>query len=105
VEVEDDLPEDVETSEQYVALPDKRDLRLGRDLALSFVEEELPAALDKAYEIFRRKGAYARFRELLLATGALEKWYAFEQSATESALRDWCEVEGFIVSDRPAAQD
>jgi len=38
VEDEEDFPEDVETSDQYVALPDKRDLRLGRDLALLFVQ-------------------------------------------------------------------
>ena len=102
VEMEEDLPEDVETSAQYVALPDKRDMRLGRDLALSFVAEELPEALDEAYEIFRRKGAYGRFKNLLLANDAREKWYAYEESATEAALLAWCEAEGFIVSESSA---
>ena len=39
---------------------------------------------------FRHRGAYARFKELLLSEGCLDKWYAYEAEATEQALRDWC---------------
>ncbi len=42
--------------------------------------------------MFRRKGAYGRFKPLLQDRGPLERWYAFEAAATERALKDWCEL-------------
>ena len=39
---------------------------------------------------FRRRGAYARFKELLATEGCLEEWYVFEAESTERALREWC---------------
>jgi len=95
----EEVPEDLETSDLYLAVPGRRDLDLGRRLALSFVRDELPGALDKAYDIFGRKGAYGRFKHLLQVNGALDKWYAFEQSAVEAALRDWCEDAGLPLTD------
>ena len=38
---EEDLPEDLETSDHYIAVPHKNDLGLGRRLALAFVDQEL----------------------------------------------------------------
>lgn len=35
-------PEGMEESEEFIAVPSKRDLRLGRDLVLSFVDKEAP---------------------------------------------------------------
>lgn len=54
--VDEELPEDFETSDRYVALPHKNDLGLGRNLALGFVAQELPTALEDVEAIFRRKG-------------------------------------------------
>jgi hypothetical protein len=96
---DDDVPEDIETSDLYIALPHRRDLGLGRNLALSFVGEELPAALNEAHKMFDRKGAYGRFKHLLQANSLLDKWYVFEQSAVEAALRDWYEAEEVALSD------
>ena len=95
----DEVPEDLETSEVYVALPDRRDLDLGRPLALSFVEDALPDHWETAVEIFRRKGAYGRFKALLARHGLLEGWYAYEASATERALREWCGDHGIALSE------
>jgi hypothetical protein len=91
VDLEEDMefPDDSEEAD-YLPVPHRRDLDLGKRLALSFVTEELPGSYDKAREIFGRKGAYSRFKHLLQATGTLDKWYAFEARATETALRDWC---------------
>ena len=88
---EDDLPDDLETSDQYQAAPHRRELDLGKPLALSFVRDELPGSRDKAREIFSRRGAYSRFKTLLRATGTLDKWYAYEQRAVEEALKEWCD--------------
>jgi hypothetical protein len=44
LEEEEDLPEDLETSDRYIAVPHKNDL--GRRLALAFVDQELSDEYD-----------------------------------------------------------
>jgi hypothetical protein len=87
---EEDLPEDLETSDRYIAIPHKNDLDLGNNLALRFAEEQLPDRYASVENCFRHRGAYARFKELLAAERCLDKWYAFETECTDRALRDWC---------------
>ena len=58
---EDDLPDDLETSDRYIAVPHKNDLGLGRRLALTFADREMPDSYDIVAGFFRRRGAYARF--------------------------------------------
>ena len=89
---EEELPADLETSDRHFEVPHKNDLGLGRQLALRFVEEHLPYRYPAAESIFRHRGAYARFKQLLAGDGYLEKWYAFENEATERALQEWCDV-------------
>lgn len=96
-DMDTDLPDDLATSERYIALPGRRELDLGRSLALSFIEEASPADLDVAAECFRRRGAYAKFKGLLERRGLLPQWYAFESAAIESALRQWCRDNGLDV--------
>ena len=88
--LEEEIPEDLETSDRYIAVPHKNDLDLGSDLALRFATEELPGLYNRVEEFFRHRGAYARFKELLASEGCLDKWYAFEAESTERALRNWC---------------
>ena len=99
LEEEIDLPEDLETSDRYIAVPHKNDLGLGRRLALAFVVQELPDDYDTVAGFFRRRGAYGRFKELLHARGILQPWYEFEDRAMEKALLAWCEENGI----RPVA--
>lgn len=89
-EPEEEVPDDLETSDRYIAVPKRSDLDLGRHLALSFVDQELPDDYALAADFFRKKGAYRRFKGFLDSRGMLEKWYAFEENATETALRQWC---------------
>ena len=70
--LDEEVPEDVETSDRYIPIPHKNDLDLGIDLAL-------------------------RFKELLASEGSLDKWYAFEAESTERALRDWCTANAISV--------
>ncbi|WP_353817004.1 hypothetical protein [Mesorhizobium sp.] len=65
----EELPDDVEDSERYIAIPDKRELDLGKPLVLTFARHHLPDDYDKVREIFSRAGAYARFKDLW-STGA-----------------------------------
>lgn len=91
LELDEEVPEDLETSDRYIAIPHKNDLNLGRDLALSFVDQALPDDYNTVVGFFRRKGAYSRFKQLLEPRGALDAWFAFEAHAVEAALRQWCE--------------
>ncbi|MDW6024052.1 hypothetical protein SAZ10_20095 [Mesorhizobium sp. BAC0120] len=59
---------------------------------LKFARDHLPDDYDKVWEIFSRSGAYSRFKDLLAYRHAVDRWHAFEQEATEQALRDWCEL-------------
>ena len=100
LELEEEPPEDLETSDRYLAVPHKNDLNLGRSLALSFVEEVLPDDYETAAMYFRSRGAYARFKDLLEARGVIEQWYAFERNAVETALRQWCRENGVRLTDQ-----
>jgi hypothetical protein len=88
--MDEEVPEDLDTSDRYISVPHKNDLDLGRRLVLRFVEQEMPDAYSEVRAIFQRKGAYGRFKGLLESQGQLEKWYRFEADAHEKALREWC---------------
>ena len=94
MQLEDQARQDLDASDRYLALPHKNDLGLGRDLALSFIEQHLPGELDRVSGYFHKRGAYSRFKDLLEDRGAVEAWYAFEKQATEDALRQWCDEHG-----------
>lgn len=93
LELEEELPEDIETG-PYLALPGKRDLDLGRELAMEFTEKYLPSSAETVRGFFHRRGAYGRFKEFLDRRGQLDAWFEFERSATESRLRQWCADHG-----------
>ncbi|MDE0510392.1 MAG: hypothetical protein OXI88_01200 [Gammaproteobacteria bacterium] len=98
----DELPEDIHDGGKYIQIPHKNELDLGRNLVLSFVEQELPGDIDYASGIFRKAGAYSRFKALMERRGMLEKWYEYEANATEKALREWCEFNSIeIKKDSP----
>jgi hypothetical protein len=86
----DELPDDLEENEKYISIPHKNDLNLGRNLVFDFISANLPDEFERVRGIFSRKGAYARFKDLLESKGQLEVWYEFEQKATEEALRGRC---------------
>ena len=93
-DTEEDLPDDIEDSAQYIEVPHKNDLDLGKRLVFKFVNQALPSSIDEVDEIFDRKGAYSRFKNLLERMDRLDDWHRFQDDATVSALRQWCEDEG-----------
>lgn len=99
-DLEDDkLPDDIEDATKYLPLPDKRDLGLGKPLVLAFIREFLPDDLDDVRYFFSKRGAYPKFKALLARRRAIERWHAFEDEATERALRDWCELHSIEITD------
>jgi hypothetical protein len=98
-ELGDELPDDIDDEEKYIALPNKRDLGLGKPLALDFAREFLPDDFDDVRSYFDRRRAYPKFKALLARRGAIDRWHAFEAKATEEALRDWCAVHSIEIVD------
>ena len=98
-ELYDELPDDIDDEQKYIAIPHKRDLDLGKPLALDFARECLPDDFDEVRYTFSRKGAYRKFRALLIRRNALDRWYEFESKATERALRNWCDLNSIRLVD------
>jgi hypothetical protein len=86
----EELPEDIEDEDKYIPIPDKRELDLGKPLALAFAREFLPDDCHKVREMFSRRGAYARFNDLLDYRNVRQQWYEYRDKAEEEALRAWC---------------
>ena len=87
----DELPEDIDDSEKYISIPYRNELDLGKVLVIEFTSTYLPEELDSVYSIFRRKGAYSRYKDLLESKGLLEDWYKFENERQKVALKEWCQ--------------
>ena len=87
----DELPEDIDDTEKYIAIPHKNELDLGKALVIEFTSTYLPEELDRVYSIFRHKGAYSRYKDLLESKDALEDWYKFENERWKIALKEWCQ--------------
>src|SRR4051794_3766995 len=98
-ELNDELPEDFENEEKYIAIPNKRELDLGKPLVLAFAREILPDDFDEVRYIFSKRGAYQKFKSLLARRNAIDRWHEFESKATEQALRDWCELNSIVIAD------
>jgi hypothetical protein len=96
---EEALPDDVEESDDYVAVPHRRELDLGSKLVFAFAEQVTPDDYDTVRDIFRKRGAYGRLKEFLASTGMLQKWYDFETKTTEAVLRAWCRENGIVLED------
>lgn len=94
----DELPDDIEDEEKYISIPDKRELGLGKPMVLDFAREFLPDDFDEVRYMFSRRGAYKKFRTLLIRRNVLERWYDFESKATERALREWCEFNSIEIN-------
>ena len=86
---DEELPDDID-NEKYIAIPDRRELDLGKPLVLEFAREFLPDDYDEVRHIFNRRGAYRRYKDLLVRRGAVERWYDFSNKAEDAALREWC---------------
>ncbi|HSB30396.1 MAG TPA: UPF0158 family protein [Candidatus Sulfobium mesophilum] len=94
----DELPEDVDDPDKYVTIPHKNDLELGKALVIEFTSTYLPEDLDKVYSIFRSKGAYSRYKDLLEMKGFLDDWYKYENERQKVALKEWCTGNNIEIS-------
>lgn len=93
------LPENIDDEALYIHVPDARELDLGIALVFDFTAQCMPGAYDEVRQMFRKRGAYGRFRSLVERNGSLQELYEFQEQATTRALRDWATENGFEVTD------
>ena len=61
----DEFLENLDESDDYIGIPHKNDLDLGKPLVMEFVRSRCPEEIDLVLSIFRRRGAYGRYKDLL----------------------------------------
>ncbi|MFW6131991.1 MAG: hypothetical protein ACOC5F_05290 [Candidatus Aminicenantaceae bacterium] len=93
-----EIPEALWESENAVEIPHKNDLGLGNQLVFDFVLSNTPDDVEYVRNIFRRRGAYARYKDFLESKGLLQSWYNFENAAQNRVLRKWCKDNGIELS-------
>lgn len=98
-DMEEQLPEKDYDSAIHIEIPHKNDLNLGQNLVFEFMEQFIPEKEDQIEQIFRRKGAYSRYKDLLHSIGLLEKWYDFENKRELVALLQWCKENDINIKD------
>ncbi len=97
-ETSDELPEDIDDEvDKYIKIPDEKELGLGRRLVFNFAYQYLPDEVERIEGYFRSKGAYSKFRALIIRRNVLEEWYEFKSSAETNALREWCKDNGIEI--------
>jgi hypothetical protein len=97
----DEPPEDVDDESKYLPVPSKKELDLGRNLALRFVDEALPEDVERVKGFFAQSGAYSRFKNFLDERGRLEEWYAYEAAGVQEALRQWATDNEIEIAEDP----
>jgi hypothetical protein len=88
---EEEFPEEIEASDNYVWIPHREDLDLGEGLVIDFVDLSLPQEMKKVKHMLKNKDAMTNFLSLLKYHGKLEDWLAFEEEETSTVLFEWCE--------------
>ncbi|MDH5680259.1 MAG: hypothetical protein OEZ36_01630 [Spirochaetota bacterium] len=61
-----DLPDDLDDGEKYLAVPNDYELDLVKSMVFRFVRAFIPDEEDQVYHIFRKQGAYGRFKNFLI---------------------------------------
>jgi hypothetical protein len=93
----DEIDDDTDL-DQCIAIPHKNELGLGQELVFEFVQNHMDDEYERVRQIFRSRGAYGEYKNLLASRGLLQDWYDFENQAEKQALQKWCEDNGIVVS-------
>ena len=92
-----ELPSDCENEALYWSVPHKNELNLGRALAFRFVDERMPDQRDRVQDLFRKSGAYERYKDLLIRAYMLDEWFVYERQAIERTLTEWAKEQGIAI--------
>ncbi|MDR0478178.1 MAG: UPF0158 family protein [Desulfobulbaceae bacterium] len=96
---DEELPKDIQTSPEYLPIPNKRQLDAGKAFVFAFVHQFMPHAYAEVAVIFRKPGAYGRFRDMLVARDLLDRWRQFLEAGEKEAMRNWCRKNGVAFTE------
>ena len=96
-EIEGALPDDIDDTDKYLPIPQKRYFGLGKRLALSYARQFLPNQLEQIAALFKRRAAFPQFKQLLEAQGLINHWRVYEGEALTMAIRQWGEGNGIAI--------
>ena len=94
----DELCESEYDEKIHIEIPHKNDLDLGRNLVFEFIRKYSPQDENTVSQIFRRKGAYSKYKDFLDSKNILQKWYDFECSREQEELENWCQENNINIS-------
>lgn len=94
----DKIPEEILESSDVIEIPHKNDLGLGSRLVFDFVLGNIPDDYEYVRNMFKRRGAYARYKDFLESKGLLRSWNDFENTTQKLALREWCKDTGIELT-------
>ena len=94
----DELPDDFEVSDRYLLIPPKDDLLHGQSLVREFVAANASQLTQQVREIFSRRGAYRRFKDLLNENSLSKLWHEFEYQRETAAITGWCRENGIELT-------
>lgn len=95
----EDAMEIVDNWDDYIRLPDERNLdeyRMMSDFCAMLEDER---AQDKLYDALEGKGAFRRFRDTVNRCRLESQWNQYKNQSMGSYLRDWCELKGIQYVD------
>jgi hypothetical protein len=95
----DEIGEDEIDWDNWVEIPHPNQLDLAQKLVFEFVESILPSDYERVRKIFRKRGAYGRFKGFLESKGMLDRWHDFENRRQEEALRKWIRENGIVLTE------
>ncbi|MGR9053987.1 MAG: UPF0158 family protein [Gammaproteobacteria bacterium] len=99
IEEQEELPDDLDENDKYVAIPSKRHLDLGTNLVYEFIDQALSdKEAEQVRSIFRSRGAYRRFKDFLIDIDKIDQWRDFENQAHRDAILEWCEDNGIELA-------
>jgi len=94
----DEIDDDDLDWNNCIAIPHRNDLDMGQELVFEFVKNHLVDEYDRVRQIFKKRGAYGNFKNLLESKDLLQDWYDFENQQEGWALRQWCKENGIEIS-------
>ncbi|MCL1076583.1 hypothetical protein D5R81_00085 [Parashewanella spongiae] len=97
-EEDEPLPDDLYQSDEYIQVPSKHELDLGKKLVFDFVYQFLASDFETVSQYFRKQGAYGRFKSLLERREKLDEWHKFEEQHNKQALLEWAKENGITVT-------
>jgi len=92
IETDEELAEEIDSSDDYIRLPNQRDIneyRIMEDFAVDFQDAEKRAKLFRA---LNSRKPFRTFKDTLNNCGIADDYYTFRYSEFINIAREWCEA-------------